>query len=215
MREIELKYTQSQKDELPAGNENKTFNKKKLLILLGLGFLLILITVLVLSMVNGAEKELSYSDYVEEDNYKAITSEYPDQVDNLSKQLYTNNDSEGLKVLAQNSTNPTVDLRYHLSQRNYKEALEVLENVENINTLTDKELREIAELYINDRDYEKAFQINSVLQDTEINRRLAESTYYEQYKEDLESTIANSKEEENVENAKKELEQVNIILNND
>ena len=215
MREIELKYTQSQKDELPAGNENKTFNKKKLLILLGLGFLLILITVLVLSMVNGAEKELSYSDYVEEDNYKAITSEYPDQVDNLSKQLYTNNDSEGLKVLAQNSTNPTVDLRYHLSQRNYKEALEVLENVENINTLTDKELREIAELYINDRDYEKASQINSVLQDTEINRRLAESTYYEQYKEDLESTIANSKEEENVENAKKELEQVNIILNND
>ena len=78
-----------------------------------------------------------------------------------------------------------------------------------------KELREIAELYINDRDYEKASQINSVLQDTEINRRLAESTYYEQYKEDLESTIANSKEEENVENAKKELEQVNIILNND
>lgn len=213
MREIELKYTQSQKDELPAGNENKTFNKKKLVILLGLGFLLILITVLVLSTVNGAEKELSYSDYVEEDNYKAITSEYPDQVDNLSKQLYTNNDSEGLKVLAQNSTNPTVDLRYHLSQRNYKEALEVLENVENINTLTDKELREIAELYINDRDYEKASQINSVLQDTEINRRLAESTYYEQYKENLESTIANSKEEENVENAKKELEQVNIILN--
>lgn len=101
------------------------------------------------------EKELSYSDYVEEDNYKAITNEYPDQVDNLSKQLYTNNDSEGLKVLAQNATNPTVDLRYHLSQRNYKEALEVLENVENINTLTDKELREIAELYINDRDYEK------------------------------------------------------------
>ena len=215
MREIELKYTQSQKDELPAGNENKTFNKKKLVILLGLGFLLILITVLVLSTVNGAEKELSYSDYVEEDNYKAITNEYPDQVDNLSKQLYTNNDSEGLKVLAQNATNPTVDLRYHLSQRNYKEALEVLENVENINTLTDKELREIAELYINDRDYEKASQINSVLQDTEINRRLAESTYYEQYKEDLESTIANSKEEENVENAKKELEQVNIILNND
>ena len=213
MREIELKYTQSQKDELPAGNENKTFNKKKLVILLGLGFLLILITVLVLSTVNGAEKELSYSDYVEEDNYKAITNEYPDQVDNLSKQLYTNNDSEGLKVLAQNATNPTVDLRYHLSQRNYKEALEVLENVENINTLTDKELREIAELYINDRDYEKASQINSVLQDTEINRRLAESTYYEQYKENLESTIANSKEEENVENAKKELEQVNIILN--
>lgn len=213
MREIELKYTQSQKDELPAGNENKTFNKKKLVILLGLGFLLTLITVLVLSTVNGAEKELSYSDYVEEDNYKAITNEYPDQVDNLSKQLYTNNDSEGLKVLAQNATNPTVDLRYHLSQRNYKEALEVLENVENINTLTDKELREIAELYINDRDYEKASQINSVLQDTEINRRLAESTYYEQYKENLESTIANSKEEENVENAKKELEQVNIILN--
>lgn len=58
----------------------------------------------------------------------------------------------------------------------------------------------------------KSFQINSVLQDTEINRRLAESTYYEQYKENLESTIANSKEE-NVENAKKELEQVNIILN--
>lgn len=116
-------------------------------------------------------------------------------------------------MLAQNATNPTVDLRYHLSQRNYKEALEVLENVENINTLTDKELREIAELYINDRDYEKASQINSVLQDTEINRRLAESTYYEQYKENLESTIANSKEEENVENAKKELEQVNIILN--
>src|SRR5699024_3425420 len=70
MREIELKYTQSQKDELPAGNENKTFNKKKLVILLGLGFLLTLITALVLSTVNGAEKELSYSDYVEEDNYK-------------------------------------------------------------------------------------------------------------------------------------------------
>ena len=37
-------------------------------------------------------------------------------------------------------------------------------------------------------------------------------TYYEQYKTELEDTIENSDNDKEVEKAKKELEQVNIVL---
>lgn len=215
MREIELKYKQkvahesSNVDQNPS--ENKV-NKNKLLSILGLIILIPLMLWFVSTMFQNANAD-TYDNYVEEENYEAIADEYPKQVEELSQELLTTNDPEALSELIEYTESPAVALRYHLASRNYQEALNTMESIDDMNVLTDEELNTIAGIYINERNYENAIEINRVLQNPEINRQLAESTYYEQYKEELESVIANSEDEDEVDNAEKELEQVRIILN--
>lgn len=210
MKELELKYQQNRNLYMtdPVDKSSTESDTKPLIWSIGT-LIFILIALLI---YNYLSDNTSYEALLEEESYATIASEYEAELPNLSEDMYKNNDDTGLSELTNHTNHPLVHFRNALANSDQETIIQIYESLNNTNELTDEELKEIAQIYISNRDYESATNINKQLNSSDINKQIAEMTYYEQYKTELEDTIENSDNDKEVERAKKELEQVNIVL---
>ena len=210
MKELELKYQQNQNLDRVNLVDKRPISQTVKTVIGGLiALTLILITLLI---YNYLSNDMNYEALVEDEAYATIVSEHEDKLPTLSESMYKNNDDTGLSELTNHTNNPIVHFRNALANADQETIIQRYELLNNTNELSDEELEEVAQIYIRNRDYESATNINKQLNSSNINKQIAEMTYYEQYKTELEDTIENSDNEEEVEKAEKELEQVNIVL---
>ena len=210
MKELELKYVQHQNVGTVDDVQNTSISQTVKTVIGGLiTLVLILIALIIYNYMND---NTSYEALLEDEAYATIASEYEEELPDLSETMYKNNDNQGLLELTNHTNHPIVHFRNALANADQEAIIQRYESLTNTNELSDDELGVVAQIYITHRDYESATDVNKQLNSSDINKQIAEMTYYEQYKTELENTIENSDNDEAVEKAKKELEQVNIVL---
>jgi len=172
---------------------------------------MLLVTLSVQSMLS---EDVTYAELIENQEYVEAYEEYPERYSDILNRTYENRHFDELQYLAdQEEENEEVsDLYMALSVDNTNAIIETYEGVQNKKVLSDDVLKAVADQYLLQQNVEGAKAVNTHISDNEYTQTIVDVQNNLAAKEELEQTIANSEEDEDVSEERQELAQINTLL---
>src|SRR5699024_3622123 len=192
--------------------QSAPLDKKQMGLFAGAGAAaMLLVTLSVQSMLS---EDVTYAELIENQEYVEAYEEYPERYSDILNRTYENRHFDELQYLAdQEEENEEVsDLYMALSVDNTNAIIETYEGVQNKKVLSDDVLKAVADQYLLQQNVEGAKAVNTHISDNEYTQTIVDVQNNLAAKEELEQTIANSEEDEDVSEERQELAQINTLL---
>lgn len=173
-------------------------------------FLFILIMFAFQLFFNDAQ---SYAELVDEGEYVEAYERYPNRLSELLQTAHENDDIETINYLSEQSPeNRTAQLYQAIHQNDSSAITEAYENIESPQNLNDDILMRVADAYIQQESISHAQAVSTHMSDSRYSDRISEVESYMRLKEELEATIEDSDDDDEVEQAEATLEQIEQIF---
>lgn len=173
-------------------------------------FLFILIMFAFQLFFNDAQ---SYAELVDEGEYVEAYERYPNRLSELLQIAHENDDIETINYLSEQSPeNRTVQLYQAIHQNDSSTITEAYESIESPQKLNDDILMRVADAYLQQESISHAQAVSTQMSDSRYSDRISEVESYMSLKEELEATIEDSDDDDEVEQAEATLEQIEQIF---
>ena len=193
-------------------SQKSTFSPKKAGLIAVAGVLLLsLLTLLVSQFFFNSEP--TYAELIENKEYIDAYETYPNRYSDLLTAVYEEKDIETLEYLAEEkSDNQASNLYLALASDDTERIIDSYETIENKRILNDELLMSVADHYLLEQDIEGAKQVNQHISNNDYSEKIADTQNYIEIKKDLERVIDESDDESEVNQARRDLEQINTLL---
>ena len=155
----------------------------------------------------------SYAELVDEGEYVEAYERYPNRLSELLQTANENDDIETINYLSEQSPeNRTAQLYQAIHQNDSSAITEAYESIETPQNLNDDILMRVADAYIQQESISHAQAVSTQMSDSRYSDRISEVESYMSLKEELEATIEDSDDDDEVEQAEATLEQIEQIF---